>query len=91
MAFKRKPPPGNVRRVISLVNNFRGVTTNKRDHPWPTGPSSRKQTLTNTVPGAIQSSAIYSSNGLAASPHTTRNSVFHSYAGFHSIPQLRWK
>ncbi len=30
MAFKRKPPSGNVRRVISLGNNFRGVTTNKR-------------------------------------------------------------
>ena len=30
MAFKRKPPPGNVRRAISLGNNFRGVTTNKR-------------------------------------------------------------
>ena len=32
MPFKRKPPPGNVRRVISLGNNFRGVTTNKRGH-----------------------------------------------------------
>jgi hypothetical protein len=32
MAFKRKPPPGNVRRVICLGNNFRGVTTNKRGH-----------------------------------------------------------
>ncbi len=32
MAFKRKPPPGNVRRVISLGNNFRGVTTNKCGH-----------------------------------------------------------
>ena len=32
MALKRKPPPGNVRRVISLGNNFRGVTTNKRGH-----------------------------------------------------------
>lgn len=30
MTLKRKPPPGNVRRVISLGNNFRGVTTNKR-------------------------------------------------------------
>lgn len=30
MAFKRKPPSGNIRRVISLGNNFRGVTTNKR-------------------------------------------------------------
>ena len=30
MAFKRKPPPGSARRVISLGNNFRGVTTNKR-------------------------------------------------------------
>lgn len=32
MAFKRKPPPGNVRRVVSLGSNFRGVTTNKRGH-----------------------------------------------------------
>lgn len=32
MAFKRKPPPGNVRRVMCLGNNFRGVTTNKRGH-----------------------------------------------------------
>jgi hypothetical protein len=32
MAFKRIPPPGNVRRAISLGNNFRGVTTNKRGH-----------------------------------------------------------
>ena len=32
MAFKRKPPSGNVRRVISLGNNFRGVTTNKCGH-----------------------------------------------------------
>jgi hypothetical protein len=32
MPFKRKPPPGNVRRVICLGNNFRGVTTNKRGH-----------------------------------------------------------
>lgn len=32
MPFHRKPPPGNVRRVISLGNNFRGVTTNKRGH-----------------------------------------------------------
>jgi hypothetical protein len=30
MTFKRKPPPGNVRRVISLGRNVRGVTTNKR-------------------------------------------------------------
>ena len=30
MAFKRKPPPLNVRRVRSLGTNFRGVTTNKR-------------------------------------------------------------
>jgi len=29
MALKRKPPSGNVRRVISLGNNFCGVTTNK--------------------------------------------------------------
>jgi hypothetical protein len=33
MAFKRKPPPGNARRVICLGNNFRGVTANKRGHP----------------------------------------------------------
>jgi hypothetical protein len=32
MALKRKPPPGNVRRTISLGGNFRGVTTNKRGH-----------------------------------------------------------
>ncbi len=32
MAFKRKPPPGNARRVICLGNNIRGVTTNKRNH-----------------------------------------------------------
>lgn len=32
MNMKRKPPKGNVRRVISLGNNFRGVTTNKRGH-----------------------------------------------------------
>lgn len=32
MGMKRKPPTGNVRRVISLGNNFRGVTTNKRGH-----------------------------------------------------------
>lgn len=32
MPFRRKPPPGNVRRVIGLGNNFRGVTTNKRGH-----------------------------------------------------------
>jgi hypothetical protein len=32
MPFKRKPPPGNVRRVICLGNNFRGVTSNKRGH-----------------------------------------------------------
>jgi hypothetical protein len=30
MAFKRKPPADDVRRVISLGGNFRGVTTNKR-------------------------------------------------------------
>lgn len=30
--MKRKPPAGNVRRVVSLGNNFRGVTTNKRGH-----------------------------------------------------------
>ena len=30
MSFKRKPPPGNVRRTVSLGNNFRGVTTNKQ-------------------------------------------------------------
>lgn len=32
MSFKRKPPPGNVHRVTSLGNNFRGVTTNKQNH-----------------------------------------------------------
>ena len=32
MSMKRKPPPGNVRRAISLGNNFRGVISNKRDH-----------------------------------------------------------
>jgi len=32
MNMKRKPPTGNVRRVISLGNNFRGVTTNKQSH-----------------------------------------------------------
>jgi len=32
MSMKRKPPAGNVRRVISLGNNFRGVTTNKQGH-----------------------------------------------------------
>lgn len=30
MSFKRKPPPGNVRRVASIGTNCRGVTTNKR-------------------------------------------------------------
>ena len=30
MAIKRKPPSDNVRRVISLGNNWRGVTTNKQ-------------------------------------------------------------
>jgi len=30
--MKRRPPPGNVRRVISLGHNIRGVTTNKRGH-----------------------------------------------------------
>lgn len=30
MSFKRKPPSGNVRRVVSLGANCRGVTTNKR-------------------------------------------------------------
>lgn len=29
MAFKRKPPPDNVRRVISTGQNIRGVITNK--------------------------------------------------------------
>ena len=32
MSMKRKPPTGNVRRVICLGNNFCGVTTNKRGH-----------------------------------------------------------
>lgn len=30
MAFSRKPPPGNVRRVVGIAGNCRGVTTNKR-------------------------------------------------------------
>lgn len=30
MSLKRKPPPGNVRRTVSLGNNFRGVTTSKQ-------------------------------------------------------------
>jgi hypothetical protein len=30
--MKRKPPPGNVRRVVPVSNNFRGVTINKRGH-----------------------------------------------------------
>ncbi|NCC35821.1 MAG: hypothetical protein EOM24_27980 [Chloroflexia bacterium] len=30
MSFRRKPPPENVRRVVSLGANCRGVTTNKR-------------------------------------------------------------
>ena len=30
MAFKRKPPADDVRRVVSMGGNFRGVTTNKR-------------------------------------------------------------
>ena len=32
MSLKRKPPPGNVRRTVSVGGNFRGVTTNKRGH-----------------------------------------------------------
>ena len=32
MSVKRKPPPDNVRRVISLGNNLRGVVTNKQGH-----------------------------------------------------------
>ena len=32
MAFKRNPPPDNVRRVICLGNNFHGVITNECDH-----------------------------------------------------------
>ncbi len=32
MSMKRKPPAGNVRRVICLGKNFRGVTTNKQGH-----------------------------------------------------------
>jgi hypothetical protein len=30
MIYKRKPPPGNVRRVTHIRGNIRGVTTNKR-------------------------------------------------------------
>lgn len=32
MAFTRTPPPGNVRRVVCLERNLRGVLTNKRGH-----------------------------------------------------------
>lgn len=32
MAFTRKPPPDNVRRVVCLGRNIHGVTTNKRGH-----------------------------------------------------------
>jgi len=32
MAFKRNPPPGNVRRVVCVGTNCRGITTNKRGH-----------------------------------------------------------
>lgn len=32
MALSRRPPPGNVRRVICLGRNQCGVTTNKRGH-----------------------------------------------------------
>lgn len=32
MAFTRKPPADNVRRVVCLGRNIRGVTTNKRGH-----------------------------------------------------------
>ncbi len=32
MAFRRNPPAGDVRRVVHLGGNFRGVTTNKRGH-----------------------------------------------------------
>jgi len=32
MAFTRKPPPDNVRRVACLGRNIHGVTTNKRGH-----------------------------------------------------------
>ncbi len=32
MAFKRKPPADDVRRVVSMGGNFRGVTTNKQGH-----------------------------------------------------------
>src|SRR5437899_1512494 len=32
MAFTRTPPPGNVRRVVCLGGNLRGVLTNKRGH-----------------------------------------------------------
>jgi hypothetical protein len=32
MAFTRKPPPGNVRRVVCLGRNLRGVLANKRGH-----------------------------------------------------------
>lgn len=32
MAFRRKPPPDNVRRVVCVGHHLRGVTTNKRGH-----------------------------------------------------------
>ena len=32
MAFTRKPPPSNARRVVCLGRNLRGVLTNKRGH-----------------------------------------------------------
>lgn len=32
MAFQRRPPPGNVRRVLGLGRNLRGVTTTKGGH-----------------------------------------------------------
>ncbi|HEY3081276.1 MAG TPA: TnsA endonuclease N-terminal domain-containing protein [Chloroflexota bacterium] len=32
MAFTRKPPPGNARRVVCPGRNLRGVLTNKRGH-----------------------------------------------------------
>jgi hypothetical protein len=31
MIYKRKPPPGNVRRARHIGKNLHGVTTNKRD------------------------------------------------------------
>ena len=41
MAFKRRPPADDVRRVINLGNNFRAITTNKRGQSSPVGVGAR--------------------------------------------------